>query len=62
MFINPTGEYEIFAKENGKAEEILLEILIKAESIETDKEMMDFRFAGGKMWNIYRTLFFIALP
>lgn len=49
MFINPPEEYEIYTKENGEPQEILLEILIKAESTETDREMMNFRIAGGKI-------------
>ena len=49
MFINPPEEYEIYTKENGGAMKVLLEILIKAESTETDREMMNFRLAGGKI-------------
>ena len=48
MFINPPGEYEIYTKENGESLEVLLDILIKAESTETDREMMNFRLIGGK--------------
>ena len=48
MYMNPSSGYTLSTKENGSPSAQLLDILIKAESRETSREMMTFRLVDGK--------------
>jgi len=47
IFINNPADYIVSTPENGELSMVLLEILVKAESTETSREMMTFKITGG---------------